>query len=240
MHRVDYPKYKQKKEDLMKTPKKAVLNNVPPVPDPVEQERIWRTVKISNEEVLQQCFTSTWSDEPYLFRYWGMKEHIDAPIVDTKPVVPNTNSYTAQFQNKITKTNNELARNPSLLNDQIDQDSIFAEVERLRCKRGRCKPGYIVGNVETEVENISSVARDESTVEENTNVKVRRKDESYTKSLRSNRGHEADLPTKISVDREIESDNSRLNSAQTNTNDLSRNKRRPSKKQLFVGTNEES
>jgi hypothetical protein len=147
--------YKSKKEQLMKNgAKKTILNYAPPVPDPVEQERIWKTVWITNEDIYEQCFDEPWVSTPYLYRYWGIREKKDVQAkqnssVDSNPLSLEKNSSATnvqQMQAKITQTNSELDANPGLLNDQLDQNPAFAEIERRRCSSGHCKPGYIVGS----------------------------------------------------------------------------------------------
>lgn len=154
--RVDDPMYKSKKEQLMKNgAKKAILNNAPPVPDPVEQEKIWKTVRITNEDIYEQCFDEPWVSTPYLYRYWGIREKKSVEVqqnssIDSNPLsTANMSAATnvQQMQAKITRTNSELDANPGLLNDQLDQNPSLAEIERRRCSSGHCKPGYIVGSV---------------------------------------------------------------------------------------------
>ena len=57
---------------------KDIINVVPPVPDPVERERIWKTVAQTREPVRTQCYTNV--DMPSnedLFNYWSVNDEMD-------------------------------------------------------------------------------------------------------------------------------------------------------------------
>ena len=54
---------------------KDIINIVPPVPDPIEREKIWKTVVQTREPVRTQCYTKI--DMPSnddLFNYWSVNE----------------------------------------------------------------------------------------------------------------------------------------------------------------------
>ena len=60
------------KERLMQVKGKDIINIVPPVPDPVERERIWNTVVQTKEVVRTQCFYHPTSSA--LVDYWSVND----------------------------------------------------------------------------------------------------------------------------------------------------------------------
>ena len=63
------------KERLMQVKGKDIINIVPPVPDPVERERIWKTVVQTREPIRTQCYTPVdMPNNDVLFNYWSVNE----------------------------------------------------------------------------------------------------------------------------------------------------------------------
>ena len=44
------------------------------VPEQQEQDRIWSTVDMSEEEMMEQCYQEAWPDVNDLYKYWGVNE----------------------------------------------------------------------------------------------------------------------------------------------------------------------
>ena len=75
VHSLDNTINGHKKEKLIISPHKHVVNDIPSLPDIIMQNKLWNTVSKTQESVEQQCFPEEWSHAEVMRKFWGYNDN---------------------------------------------------------------------------------------------------------------------------------------------------------------------
>ena len=151
------------KEALMHYENKDKINIIPSVPDKDDQEKIWKSVPIEEEDVVEQCYTEQWPDFADLYKYWGVNEergmhhHFTHHQGGLKPApnkwgVPIADSAVTVRQDIPKETKQKLLAS-RFKNKDTWPSGGFEAAEARRCAMGGCSPGFIEGYKDDPHEN---------------------------------------------------------------------------------------
>ena len=143
------------KEALMHYENKDKINIIPTVPDKNDQEKIWKTVEIEEEEIVEQCYNEEWPDFADLYKYWGVNEehgihhHYIHQSSGLKPTpskwgVPINRGAITERKDIPKETKQKLLAN-RFKNKETWPSGGFEAAEARRCAMGGCNPGFIEG-----------------------------------------------------------------------------------------------